>query len=108
MSSVRSSASRPPNGAHSSAMASSNNPAPERDTIERRKAEHLRIAAEEDIETTRAPGWDDVHLLHDALPAADAARVDLSARLLSHTLPLPLVIPGMTGGHSAAQRGTTT
>jgi len=89
-------------------MASSNNPAPERDAIERRKAEHLRIAAEEDIETTRAPGWDDVHLLHDALPAADAARVDLSARLLSHTLALPLVIAGMTGGHSGAERVNTT
>src|SRR5438105_3024221 len=85
-------------------MASSNNPAPERDAIERRKAEHLRIAAEEDVETTRAPGWDDVHLVHDALPAGDAARVDLSARLLSHTLALPLVIAGMTGGHSGAER----
>src|SRR5437867_2596335 len=89
-------------------MASSNNPAPERDAIERRKAEHLRITAEEDIETTRAPGWDDVHLLHDALPAADAARVDLSARLLSHTAALPRVIAGMTGGHSGAERVNTT
>jgi len=46
--------------------------------------------------------------LHDALPAADAARVDLSARLLSHTLALPLVIAGMTGGHSGAERVNTT
>ena len=89
-------------------MASSNNPEPDRDAIERRKAEHLRIAAEENIETTRAPGWDDVHLVHDALPAGDAAQVDLSARLLRHTLALPLVIAGMTGGHSGAERVNTT
>src|SRR5213078_691400 len=104
----RSSASRSTNGAHSSAMVSSSNPSPEAAAIERRKAEHLRIAAEEDIETSRAPGWDDVHLVHDALPATDAARIDLSARLLSHTLALPLVIAGMTGGHSGAERVNVT
>jgi isopentenyl-diphosphate delta-isomerase len=76
--------------------------------IERRKAEHLRIAAEENIETTRAPGWDDVHLVHEALPATDAAAVDLSARFLRHTLALPLFIAGMTGGHSGAERVNTT
>jgi len=76
--------------------------------IERRKAEHLRIAAEEDVETRRAPGWDDVHLVHDALPATDAAKVDLSTRLLGHELALPLVIAGMTGGHSGAERVNAT
>jgi isopentenyl-diphosphate delta-isomerase len=77
---------------------------PEGSAIERRKAEHLRIAAEADIETTRPPGWDDVHLVHDALPVTDAARIDLSARLLGHALALPLVIAGMTGGHAGAER----
>jgi isopentenyl-diphosphate delta-isomerase len=76
--------------------------------IERRKAEHLRIAAEEDIETRTAPGWDDVHIVHDPLPATDAARIDLSARLLGHTLALPLVIAGMTGGHAGAERVNAT
>jgi len=93
-------------------MVSSNNPSPgpvpEGAAIERRKAEHLRIAAEEDIETSRAPGWDDVHLVHDALPATDAARIDLSARFLNHTLALPLVIAGMTGGHAGAERVNVT
>jgi isopentenyl-diphosphate Delta-isomerase len=83
-------------------------PATEGAAIERRKAEHLRIAAEEDIETRRAPGWDDVHLVHEALPAADAARIDLSARLLGHTLAIPLVIAGMTGGHSGAEQVNQT
>ena len=88
-------------------MASSSKPSPSGaagTAIEQRKAEHLRIAAEEDVETRRAPGWDDVHLVHDALPAADAAKIDLSARLLGHALALPLVIAGMTGGHSGAEQ----
>ena len=75
-----------------------------RGEIEKRKAEHLRLAADGDVETRRAPGWDDVHLLHDALPDMDAARIDLRTRLLGHALALPLVIAGMTGGHSGAER----
>ena len=93
-------------------MASSNRevpaPASTGAAIERRKAEHLRIAAEEDIETRRPAGWDDVHLVHEALPATDAARIDLGARLLGHTLALPLVIAGMTGGHAGAERVNVT
>ena len=93
-------------------MASSNRevpaPASAGAAIERRKAEHLRIAAEEDIETRRPAGWDDVHLVHEALPATDAARIDLGARLLGHTLALPLVIAGMTGGHAGAERVNVT
>ena len=72
--------------------------------IEKRKAEHLRLAADGDVETRRAPGWHDVHLVHDALPVTDAAHIDLGVRLLGHTLSLPLVIAGMTGGHSGAER----
>ena len=73
-----------------------------RGEIEKRKAEHLRLAAEGDVETRRAAGWDDVQLVHDALPIIDAAAIDVGARLLGHALALPLVISGMTGGHAGA------
>ncbi len=72
------------------------------DEIARRKGEHLQLAAYGDVETRASPGWEDVHLLHDALPTIDAASVDLSTRFLGHTLRLPLVISGMTGGHGRA------
>jgi len=78
-----------------------------RGEIEKRKAEHLRLAAEGDVETRRPPGWDDVHLIHDALPVVDAAQIDLGARLLGHRLSLPLVIAGMTGGHRGAEQVNT-
>lgn len=76
--------------------------------IERRKAEHLRIAAEGDIETLRAPGWDDVHLVHDSLPVVDAEAVELGTSFLGHRLALPLVISGMTGGHAGAEQVNAT
>ena len=71
--------------------------------IERRKGEHLTLAAGEGVETATPAGWDDVHLVHDALPAIDAAEVDLSATLLGRELRLPLLISGMTGGHDRAR-----
>ena len=70
--------------------------------IERRKGEHLTLAAGEGVETRSPAGWDDVHLIHDALPDVDARDVDLGVELLGHALRLPLVISGMTGGHQAA------
>src|SRR6266508_55740 len=71
--------------------------------IERRKSEHLTLASGEGVETRASAGWDDVHLAHDALPAVDAADIDLSVELLGRALRSPLVITGMTGGHQAAR-----
>jgi isopentenyl-diphosphate delta-isomerase len=70
--------------------------------IERRKADHLRVAAEHDVDTRRPAGWEDVHLVHQALPVTDLAAVDLSTELLGHRLRAPLLVAGMTGGHPAA------
>ncbi len=74
----------------------------EAEEIARRKGEHLQLAAEGDVETRATAGWEDVNLLHDALPTVDAASIDLTTRFLGHALKLPLVISGMTGGHGRA------
>ncbi len=73
------------------------------DAIEARKADHLRLSAAGDVEATQAPGWGDVHLVHEALPEIDRCDVNLSARFLKATLKAPLLIAGMTGGHSTAR-----
>ena len=70
--------------------------------IERRKADHLRLTAEEDVEASLGAGWQDIHLLHEALPEIDQCDVDLRARFLEKELRAPLLIAGMTGGHTAA------
>ena len=70
--------------------------------VEQRKADHLRLSASGDVDARSGPGWDDVHLVHEALPETDAADVDLCCDLFGRRLRLPLLIAGMTGGHSTA------
>ncbi|MGH2489898.1 MAG: type 2 isopentenyl-diphosphate Delta-isomerase [Candidatus Limnocylindria bacterium] len=74
----------------------------EAEEIARRKGEHLQLAAEGDVETRSSAGWEDVHIVHDALPSVDARNIDVGTRFLGHALRLPLVISGMTGGHGRA------
>jgi isopentenyl-diphosphate delta-isomerase len=63
-----------------------------------RKLDHLRICNEEQVECGRT-GFDDVHLMHNALPECDMERIDLSSHFLEFRLRSPLFIAGMTGGH---------
>ncbi len=72
------------------------------DPVEARKAEHLRVSAQRDVETRAGPGWADIRLIHDPLPAVDLDDVDLSVDFLGKRLRAPLVIAGMTGGHAMA------
>jgi len=72
------------------------------DEVERRKGEHLTVAAYEDVEAKMGPGWGDVHLVHEALPRTDLSKVDLSVDFLGRGLRAPLVIAAMTGGHAMA------
>jgi isopentenyl-diphosphate Delta-isomerase len=76
--------------------------APEVDPVEARKAEHLRVTATRDVNTRAAPGWADVHLVHEALPEIDLDQVDLSLELFGRRLQAPLVLAAMTGGHALA------
>ncbi len=71
--------------------------------IEARKADHLRLSAAGDVDALVGPGWDDVRLVHEALPELDQSDVDLSTEFFGHRLRAPLLIAGMTGGHAAAR-----
>jgi isopentenyl-diphosphate Delta-isomerase len=77
------------------------------DPVEARKAEHLRVSATADVNTHVGPGWDNIHLVHEALPELDFAEVDLSVDLLGQAsrkrLRAPMVLAAMTGGHAAAR-----
>ena len=71
--------------------------------IEQRKADHLRLSAGADVEARRGAGWDDVHLVHEALPEIDQCEVRLEVEFLGRLLRAPLLIAGMTGGHRTAR-----
>ena len=71
--------------------------------IEQRKADHLRFAASADVEASAGAGWGDIRLVHEALPDFDQCAADLRVDFLGHRLAAPLLIAGMTGGHSTAR-----
>lgn len=68
-----------------------------------RKAEHVDIVLHGDVKA-RVNAWDDVALVHEALPEVDWDRVDLRTEFLGTALRAPLMIVGMTGGYPEAER----
>lgn len=67
-----------------------------------RKADHLRLATAE-AERAGQPGgagFDDVHVVHNALPEVDLDAIDTRVTFLGRALMLPLAIASMTGGHA--------
>lgn len=70
---------------------------------ERRKKEHIEIAVSEEV---RAPYnfWDDVRLVHNALPEVDLHEIDTSVDIFNKKLNAPIIISGMTGGYSEGKR----
>lgn len=76
-------------------------PAPDRAT-ERRKAEHLRVALEEDVASGLTSGFERYRFMHQALPDVDLPAIDTAAAFLGARLRLPLLISSMTGGTTEA------
>lgn len=68
------------------------------DSVRARKGEHLDIALRD--AGPSSAGWDDISLVHNALPHLDLADVDLSAEFLGSPLRAPVIVAGMTGGHA--------
>ncbi len=72
-------------------------------THERRKADHIRINLEEDVQFPNlTTGFERYRLVHQALPELDLTAVDTGVELLGKRLRVPLLISSMTGGTAAA------
>lgn len=65
---------------------------------QRRKLEHVRCAVEIREEKPKA-GFQDVFLVHQALPELSLDEVDPGCRFLGKELAAPVLINAMTGGH---------
>jgi isopentenyl-diphosphate delta-isomerase len=69
----------------------------------RRKAEHIDICLDQDVQArTIGTGFEDIHLIHRALPRTSFEETDLSTELFGHDLSAPIVIEAMTGGTERA------
>jgi len=67
-------------------------------TTAKRKLDHIRICLDKEVEGRWRP-FDDLALIHRALPGIDADEVDTGCRFLGKDLSFPFMITGMTGGH---------
>lgn len=71
--------------------------------IENRKDEHVRISLEKDV-SFHHNYWDDIKLVHNALPEINKDEIDLSIKLFGKKLGAPLIISAMTGGYTKAKK----
>ncbi|MDR2698246.1 MAG: type 2 isopentenyl-diphosphate Delta-isomerase [Candidatus Methanoplasma sp.] len=71
--------------------------------IKERKADHIDICLNERIE----PGycyWDDIRLMHNALPEVNADEIDMSAEVFGKKLDFPFIVTAITGGFPGAEK----
>ncbi len=67
-----------------------------------RKADHIDICLKDDV-NARHNYWDDVSLVHSALPEVDMTDVDTSITLFGKKLAAPIIISAITGGFDGAE-----
>jgi len=73
------------------------------DSIEERKADHIEICLKEDVQArTATTGFEDVHLVHRALPEIEREKIDLSTTVFGYKFSAPLFVGAMTGGIAKA------
>ncbi len=64
----------------------------------RRKLEHIKICLEKDVSFKYNP-FEDLVLLHKALPEIDERDINTGCTFLSRRISAPLMVSAMTGGH---------
>lgn len=66
---------------------------------EKRKAEHLRICLQKDVQARQlTTGFEDIFLVHKALPEIRRDKINLSTIEFDHKFSAPIIIEAMTGG----------
>ena len=71
--------------------------------IEKRKSDHIEIALEEQVGGGYRY-WDDIKMVHCALPEVDMSEIDISCRLFGKKLAFPLIVTAITGGYPKAEK----
>jgi isopentenyl-diphosphate delta-isomerase len=69
----------------------------EEETVSR-KGDHVDIILEDDVDA-KHNAWNDLSLVHEALPEVDLGSVDTTTSLLNTDVELPVMVASMTGGY---------
>ncbi|HDD70228.1 MAG TPA: type 2 isopentenyl-diphosphate Delta-isomerase [Candidatus Bathyarchaeota archaeon] len=71
----------------------------------KRKADHIRISLNHNVQARKVTtGFEDTHLVHNALPEIDKQDIDLSTTVFNHKFSAPLIVGAITGGTSEAAK----
>ena len=73
-------------------------------SINKRKQRHIKVSLEEKVESDTTTGFEEVSLVHRALPEIDLVDVDTSTTLFGRKLKAPLIISAITGGTDEAMK----
>jgi len=72
---------------------------------EQRKNDHLEICLKENVQTRQVTtGFEELHLVHKALPEINRKEVDLSTKFFNHKFSAPFIVESMTGGTPRATK----
>jgi isopentenyl-diphosphate delta-isomerase len=73
--------------------------------IGERKADHIDVCLKEDVQSRRVTtGFEDVNLVHRALPEIEREKIDLSTTVFGYKFSAPLFVGAMTGGTAKATK----
>jgi len=71
----------------------------------KRKADHIRISLNHNVQARKVTtGFEDTHLIHNALPEIDKQDIDLSTTVFNHKFSAPLIVGAITGGTPEAAK----
>jgi len=69
----------------------------------KRKVEHIRICLGDQVQARKVTaGFEDIHLVHRALPEVDKAKITLATTFLGKKFNAPIIVGAMTGGTEEA------
>ncbi len=76
-----------------------------RDILKERKDDHLEICLKENVQGYKiSTGFEDVHLVHRALPDVERKKINTSHIFFNHNFSAPLLVGAMTGGTLKAEK----
>ena len=76
--------------------------------IEKRKQRHIQLSLEENVQADIGTGFEDIRLIHRALPEIDLEDVSTGVELFGRHLSAPLIISAITGGTEGAKEINAT
>ena len=64
----------------------------------KRKKDHISLSLKEENEARGSSGFQNIRLIHSALPEMDFSEVEISSSIFKRKMATPFVVTGMTGG----------